>query len=194
MNNLNKLDKKPAELHGYLLEKSIRKMEIFKWIFGSIFIGIIGSGFMCALFVAKTIGTGAWIVGFSGVFLIATMIIAWWREPDLNATYCFSEEQVSTHSRQKKYEKIALWDEIVNVAEVDCVMIRGMYYRVSSSYILLMKKSHIELIELGILATDFVKQKMMYSYLYRQPDIIAIPKTEEVVRFIERKTGDSSVS
>lgn len=186
MHNLTKSNADSNKLYGYLWEESTRRMEIFTWVFGSIFLGIIGCIFMCALFVARTIGIGAWIVGLSGVFFIAIIIIAWWRTPDLNATYCLSEEQISTHPRQKKHEKIASWDEIVDVAEVDCVMTRGMYYHASSSYILLMKKSHIELIELGILVADLEKHKVMYSYLYRQPDIIAIPKTDEAVRFIAR--------
>ena len=186
MHSLTERNSDSDKMYGYLWEESNRRVELFSRVFTCIFLGFVGGAFMCALFVANTIGTGAWIVGFSGMFLIAIIVIAWWRTPDLNATYCFSEKQISTHSRQKKYEKIALWDEIVDVVDVVCVMSHSLYTRVCSSYILLMKKSHIELIELGILAADFEKHKVMYSYLYRQPDIIAIPKTEEAVSFIER--------
>lgn len=183
MHSLIETGRESNEIRGYLWDESKRKSDFTLMRVSDIVVGGVGSVFLLVFFTHPY----AWILGLSGLFFLVYIVIYRYRSPDINATFSMSELGVVTFSRQKKYNKNFTWDEIVDITEIVVVQSAANFCH-HSDYILLMKKPHAELNVL--IATDKEYAMERYGYLYRHPDIIAIPKTEETVRYIEQIKTD----
>ena len=177
------------ELRGYLLEETTRKdqLELMKYmpLFGTILIGAVC---LICLSVEEGIvfGIKAMLVAMVSTYLFFKGLKLWIDRLglDLDASFCINSDGISTTVRRKKYEQKFAWSEIAEAAEIIAGYTMGKSECRYIPYIALAKKP---LRELNLLiAADAEHAMESYGYLFCHPDLIAIPKTEEAVQYIER--------
>lgn len=177
------------ELRGYLWEERARKErnEVAKFlpIFAAILSGIVG--LICFSMVEGIVfGIKGSLIMMASVFIFGKVVfwLAAQLGLDQDASFCLNYDGISTTARRKKHEQRFTWNEVVEVSEIIAIIPKDRFSSWKISYIVLSKKPLRELQLL--IAADAEHAAEQYTYLYRHPELIAIPKTEEAVSYIER--------
>lgn len=166
-----------TELCGHLTEASARELFMACKPLGKLFCGI------CAVIAVIALLVPVWRKMCIPVILVLLPLGILLCLCDDDPTYLLNQSGAVINSKRKKYVHNFSWDEIVDVCEI-LVKIPQIRTQITTTYIAMMRKTHTELNINIANCREYAAED--FGYILSHPDIIAVPRTEEAVRFIEQ--------